>query len=52
MCHVYDDVPVLSGRLEEPLLDLSVSRTTFDWGIPVPLNFDQKVGESRESQGH
>jgi methionyl-tRNA synthetase len=23
-------------RLEEPLLDLSISRTTFDWGIPCP----------------
>lgn len=23
-------------RLQEPLLDLSISRTTFDWGIPVP----------------
>eukprot|EP00050_Salpingoeca_kvevrii_P003305 m.221047 g.221047 ORF g.221047 m.221047 type:complete len:776 (-) comp10805_c2_seq2:1614-3941(-) len=24
------------ARLEEPLLDLSISRTTFDWGISVP----------------
>jgi len=24
------------ARLKEPLLDLSVSRTTFSWGIPVP----------------
>jgi len=24
------------SRLKEPVLDLSVSRTTFDWGIPVP----------------
>jgi methionyl-tRNA synthetase len=23
-------------RLEEPLIDLSLSRTTFDWGIPIP----------------
>jgi len=23
-------------RLQEPLLDLSISRTTFSWGIPVP----------------
>ena len=26
------------NRLKEPLLDLSISRTTFDWGIPVPNN--------------
>lgn len=27
------------ARLEkEPLLDLSISRTTFDWGIPLPNN--------------
>ena len=25
-------------RLEEPLRDLSVSRTSFDWGIPVPAD--------------
>uniref|UniRef100_A0A7S0VMT7 methionine--tRNA ligase n=1 Tax=Hemiselmis tepida TaxID=464990 RepID=A0A7S0VMT7_9CRYP len=24
------------SRLKEPLRDLSVSRTTFDWGVPVP----------------
>eukprot|EP01052_Picozoa_sp_SAG31_P022409 SAG31_NODE_1781_length_7282_cov_1.770291_6_plen_216_part_00 len=24
------------ARLKEPLRDLSVTRTTFDWGIPVP----------------
>jgi methionyl-tRNA synthetase len=23
-------------RLKEPLIDLSVSRTTFEWGIPIP----------------
>jgi methionyl-tRNA synthetase len=23
-------------RLKEPLIDLSVSRTTFDWGVPIP----------------
>jgi len=23
-------------RLKEPLLDLSISRTTFNWGVPVP----------------
>jgi len=27
------------SRLEEELTDLSVSRTTFDWGIPVPEGF-------------
>jgi len=27
------------SRLEEELTDLSISRTTFDWGIPVPENF-------------
>ena len=27
-------------RLQEPLLDVSVSRTTFAWGIPVPEGFD------------
>ena len=26
----------ISNRLKEPLKDLSVSRTTFKWGIPVP----------------
>ncbi|GMH83038.1 hypothetical protein TL16_g09463 [Triparma laevis f. inornata] len=29
-------------RLEEPLRDLSISRTTFDWGIPVPEGFKEK----------
>lgn len=24
------------SRLKEPLLDLSISRTTFTWGVPVP----------------
>ncbi len=24
------------SKLKEPLRDLSVSRTTFDWGVPVP----------------
>jgi methionyl-tRNA synthetase len=27
-------------RLEEPLRDLSISRTTFDWGIAVPEGFE------------
>lgn len=26
------------SKLKEPLRDLSVSRTTFDWGVPVPEN--------------
>ena len=26
----------ISAKLKEPLRDLSVSRTTFDWGIPLP----------------
>ncbi|QKF94573.1 methionyl-tRNA synthetase [Fadolivirus algeromassiliense] len=29
-------------RLKEPLNDLSISRTTFDWGIPVPDSFKGK----------
>ncbi|GMH98554.1 hypothetical protein TrST_g7055 [Triparma strigata] len=29
-------------RLSEPLRDLSISRTTFDWGIPVPPGFKEK----------
>ncbi len=24
------------NRLDEPLQDLSISRTSFDWGIPIP----------------
>lgn len=28
------------ARLEEDLMDLSISRTTFDWGIPVPAGFE------------
>ena len=28
----------LLNRLKEPLRDLSVSRTSFDWGIPIPFN--------------
>jgi methionyl-tRNA synthetase len=27
---------ILSRMQRDPLLDLSISRTTFDWGIPVP----------------
>jgi methionyl-tRNA synthetase len=27
---------ILARLQREPLLDLSISRTTFDWGIPVP----------------
>jgi len=30
---------LILARLEEELTDLSVSRTTFDWGIPVPDGF-------------
>jgi methionyl-tRNA synthetase len=31
------------GRItKEGLKDLSISRTSFDWGIPVPAGFDQK----------
>lgn len=26
------------NRLEEPLRDLSISRTTFNWGIPLPID--------------
>jgi len=29
-------VEILSRLQREPLLDLSISRTTFDWGIAVP----------------
>jgi len=29
-------------RLDEPLRDLSISRTTFSWGIPVPEGFEDK----------
>lgn len=28
------------ARLEEPLRDLSISRTTFKWGVPVPEGFE------------
>ncbi len=28
-------------RLEEPLQDLSISRTSFDWGIPLPDKFQK-----------
>jgi methionyl-tRNA synthetase len=31
----------LLTRLKEPLRDLSISRTTFEWGIRVPDGFDQ-----------
>jgi methionyl-tRNA synthetase len=27
---------ILQRLQREPLLDLSISRTTFDWGIPLP----------------
>ena len=27
---------ILQRLQREPLLDLSISRTTFEWGIPVP----------------
>jgi methionyl-tRNA synthetase len=30
-------------RLEEPLRDLSISRTDFDWGIPIPEDFPGRV---------
>jgi methionyl-tRNA synthetase len=29
------------ARLQEPLRDLSISRTTFSWGIPVPEGFEK-----------
>ncbi len=29
------------ARLKEPLRDLSISRTTFNWGIPVPEGFEK-----------
>jgi methionyl-tRNA synthetase len=29
------------GRLQEPLRDLSCSRTTFEWGVPIP-EFNEK----------
>jgi methionyl-tRNA synthetase len=29
------------SRLREPLLDLSISRTSFSWGIPVPEGFKE-----------
>jgi tRNA synthetases class I (M) len=29
------------ARLAEPLNDLSISRTTFKWGIPVPEGFEK-----------
>lgn len=29
---------ILTRLQKEPLLDLSISRTTFDWGIPLPNN--------------
>jgi len=32
-------------RLKEPLQDLSISRTTFDWGVPVPKEFSEKTDE-------
>jgi len=28
----------IKNRLKQDLLDLSVSRTSFDWGVPVPIN--------------
>jgi methionyl-tRNA synthetase len=31
-----------SARLEDELMDLSISRTTFDWGLPVPPGFDKE----------
>lgn len=33
---------ILARLRKDPLKDLSVSRTTFDWGIRVPEGFDQK----------
>ena len=34
---------VILGRLKkEGLKDLSISRTSFSWGIPVPAGFDQR----------
>ena len=38
----------LRQRLEEPLRDLSVSRTSFAWGIPVPTA-DPAVGDTPDA---
>jgi len=38
----------LLERLKEPLLDLSVSRTTFNWGVPVPEIEGQKAPEGEK----
>jgi len=40
----------LRQRLEEPLRDLSVSRTSFAWGIPVPTA-DPAVGDTPDAPG-
>lgn len=37
-------------RLKEPLNDLSISRTTFDWGVPIPHAFNGK--QHMETQKH
>lgn len=34
-------------RLKEPLTDLSISRTSFDWGIPIPENFKGNQSEEK-----
>ena len=33
---------ILARLTSDPLRDLSISRTTFDWGIPVPEGFEDK----------
>ena len=35
-------------RLKQPLLDLSISRTSFDWGIPIPDRFQGRVDDGRQ----
>lgn len=36
-------------RLKEPLNDLSISRTTFNWGVPIPNSFDGKSNDVDEN---
>ena len=52
--------PDILNRLEEPLQDLSISRTSFDWGVPVPCDekhvmyvwFDALTNYISGSDGH
>lgn len=41
-------------RLKEPLTDLSISRTSFDWGIPIPANFKGNIfkGNTNDQDKH